>query len=621
MGKKSGNDYTPPPAPEEKYATQIGHFSRQENQRREQEANAWNDSVSAFNNQLQGFADQGNDFLSQARGLSFADQDAINTLRTDVYSTQDQFNALNWTGGNEPLFQSSQYGFTLGNNYYGANVGGLATPDTLDAPDLAQRSSYGNAFSGTLDILNSLDSQYSQEQQRYQGFQANQRTLADQYNQTFNTLGIANDTAMNTLERNIQNALADNQGFTSELNTDFSRSTGLFNDTLAGIADLRSQREAEQQRINDFQTRMNTLAGTYGQTLDGLDITHADGIINLNSDIESTLANVRGFSSELSPDLSAQLEALSGLDNRVDSLQLERNLELRRIADAEANARNQSIQIADLANASGIYNQANLDSAYERLAQQQSALSDFNSVLDYDFSDENSLLTSTQGILDSLTNQRTNTVDNLFNSATELGQSIQSAQDWDEAALRELKAQALAGQTSANNFMGGRAGDLQTAYGDTVSSINDRLQALFDTRSTIESDAQAFQGTLDDTTITSLDQLKILEDQFSGINSQYGQYNAAQAQDEVDAISQLLSGERTRLEADAEAAARAELAGQVEVSNALDQFGNLTLTGLPFRDPLTVLEYKAWLEKNGNEEDADNPAMISAFARALGLNS
>ena len=616
-----GGTYRPPPSPEQQYSAQIGQFSTQENALRQQQASAWNDSVSAFNNQLQGFADQGNDFLSQARGLSFADQDAINSLRTDVYNTQDQFNALNWTGGNEPLFQSSQYGFTLGNNYYGANVGGLASPDTLDAPDLAKKSGYGTTFSSTLDLLNNLDSQYSQEQQRYQNFQANQRTLADQYNQTFNTLGIANDNAMNTLERNIQNAMSDNSSFSSELDTDFSRSTGLFNDTLAGIADLRSQREAEQQRIGEFQTQMDTLAGTYGQTLDGLDITHADGIMNLNSDIESTLANVRGFSSELSPDLSAQLEALSGLDNRVDNLQLARDLEFQRIADAEQQARNQSLQIADLANASGIYNQANLDSAYERLNQQQSALSDFSSVLDYDFSDENSLLTSTQGILDSLTNQRTNTVDNLFNSATELGQSIQSAQDWDEAALRDLKAQALSGQTSANNFIGGRAGDLQTAYGDTVTSINDRLQALFDTRSTIESDAQAFQGTLDDTPITSLDQLKLLEDQFGGINSQYGQYNAAQAQDEVDAISQLLSGERTRLEADAEAAAQAALAGQVEVTNALDQFGNLTLNNLPFRDPLTVQQYKAWLEQNGNEEDADNPAMISAFARALGLNS
>ena len=81
-------------------------------------------------------------------------------------------------------------------------------------------------------------------------------------------------------------------------------------------------------------------------------------------------------------------------------------------------------------------------------------------------------------------------------------------------------------------------------------------------------------------------------------------------------MAKLFGSERTRLEADAQAAAPAQLAGEMEIKNRMNENGDVLLPDLSFRDPQTFEEWQRYLSSQ-EEEDEINGLASSSFANSL----
>ena len=608
------NDYSPPPSPEEVYRNQIGQFTRNKEALYGQQAHQWNSSVNQYQSQLNDYKITGNDYYNQASNLTMQDADGISTLRDKIQSDYRNFNNLSFDA-QRPEFQTYFNGFNHNGQYIPASAS-VTAPTLTMAPSSYNQQKAGQGFTSALDHLDNLEKQRTTEQNRINQFQSGMRNTANSYASTLSNLDISNLNGINKLEQQINYSLDDLNNFNSVLDTDFSRSTSMFNDTLAGINSLKQQRTDEQNRINTFQNEINTLASQYGDSFSGLGITDADQIRTLNSDIEAAMGKVSGFNSLLSPDLSAQFNSLSDLNKQVDELQQARDLELSRINSTEQGALGSADIINQIVSGGDYYNLNSMTGLQTQLDSAREKLSGFTSELDYDFTDELAALDATQGSIDALNNQRQSTLDNLVNARTDLSQQLSAAQLYDEALLRQIQNQARSGQGQANLFIGGRAGDVQGGYNTLLSDANSRIEELLGKRNTIEEQAQALQTQLGDTTFLDLDQLSGLEEQFNTIKGDQELYNSQQALDEVSAMAKLFGSERTRLEADAQAAAQAQLAGEMEIKNRMNENGDVLLPDLSFRDPQTFEEWQRYLSSQ-EEEDEINGLASSSFANSL----
>ncbi len=475
---------------------------------------------------------------------------------------------------------------------------------------------YDDGYENALDHLNSLESRYNTEKNRINNYQDSLRSSLEGYADQLGNYGIQDIDQVNNLSRSLDRRRQRFSEFDTPLSTDFSYSSGLFDQLDTDINNLRDQYNTEQNRISDFQNSLNQSGADWSTAVSGLDITDADQIAQLNRDIGQRLSDAGNFTSEL--DTNFDLTALNQAMRSATDLQSARDAELARIANAEASAMDTANWLSTSAGANQGYSLSQINAMQDRLDRQRADLTRFDSLLDFNYSDELAGLDSAQASLDELSGRRSNQINNLYADQGNLLAQINSTDLSNESGLRDLQAQIRQLQAQGNAFTGGRAGDLNSQISDLYNQSSDKLQQLYNRRSDLEAQAQDLLSANRDTEFLDLDQLAAVEDQFNTLNSQVSQYSASAAGDEISQLQALLGQNRSRLEQDAANVAAAQNSAASEITSQLDGSGNIISGNLPFNEFLTEEEYLALMRQQQEDEDT-NPFLNPTFAASVGI--
>lgn len=173
----------------------------------------------------------------------------------------------------------------------------------------------------------------------------------------------------------------------------FDRLQGEYDDTLEALLGLEGQREAEETRIEDFRKNINK--GINSLTRDAADLTIADlaDIKGAQTDLGDLLDEREGFSStlldQLYPDGFSNFDTkATELDTLLSGLRTDRDTELQRISDFESGLYDLSDAQRDLLEGYDITNKAEAEAVLKAIDDRVRDANRFESVLDFDFSQE-----------------------------------------------------------------------------------------------------------------------------------------------------------------------------------------------------------------------------------------
>lgn len=292
---------------------------------------------------------------TSARNTAMADIDAaLNSLRAlrDQRTTEENRvrNALNEKRGLASGL-GSQIG-TLNLRDFSTQRGALAGQigqlrsrlDSFSSPILSEfmtgdLGSLRANIDGLQSTFNTLSERERAERDRISAFS---RSLSDQISglqQGALGLTIADQAGLNRLASDIAGARAQAQGFSSELDFNFSQPLSQLDSVNARLQSLQSERAAEQQRVNQAIQLATQEALGIEQGAQGADIYNLASLTGLGGRISSLRAQAQGFSSPLGADFSNALARATAAEEAITGLRTQRQSALDALV---GNARNEA---------------------------------------------------------------------------------------------------------------------------------------------------------------------------------------------------------------------------------------------------------------------------------------
>lgn len=476
---------------------------------------------------------------------------------------------------------------------------------------------------GLEDQLDTLIAERDTEQAKIDNYRTSIDDTAFDYGQSAAGLGIADIDKINTLNKQIAALKTQAGRFKNPLSFDFSDVTGegsALASVEGSLSGLLADRETEQSRIDEEGTRLgglysgyNTLFGGDAENdVAGLNISNIDQLNELRRNIDAAQLGASRFDSELSTDDAFRypLEDLSSLEGNVDQMLIDRRDELSRIDNAQTNFGN-AADAAERSAASGnYYSKAALDAIQERITSGQRDISEFDSLLDYNFGAAGSDGTAVQDYLDSqvllddLVSKRGSAIDDIEGGITGSIADLDSTELYNEDAMLDMLSDLTGRGNDLAYYSGGRVGDLTKNISTNKGLVNDRLDDLYGQRDQYEADALEMLTSLGDS-----DYGRTNYDEYAGLieplRDNIDLYGATQASDELRGLDTELARRLGLVEAD-EAAVQSRQA--LESQNA-DFTGDYALT-----DPLTEAGYYNLYNEEEEEELDEFGNPISAFS-------
>ena len=471
---------------------------------------------------------------------------------------------------------------------------------------------------GREDVLDALIGQRNTAQEDIDAFEDKIDDIGFNYSQDANDLGIADIDQITALQKKIATLKAEADRFDNPLSFNFDEVTGE-GSALAGaektLSNVLTERKTEQDRIDAEGTALGGLYNQYSSTIDGLNISNIDELNTLRKNIDAAQLGAARFESELPTDSAFlyPLEDLSSLEGNLNQLFLDRDDELSRINTAQSNFES-AANAAERSAASGnYYSKAALDAIQDQITGGQRNISNFDSLLEYDFGAAGSDGTAVQDYLDSqrmldeLITKRSSSLDDISGGIDSSVSNLDSTELYDEDAMQEMLAELSGRGNELAYYSGGRVGDLTKNISTNRGLVNARLDDLYAQRDEYEADALKMLTDLGDS-----DYSRANYDEYAGLieplRGNIDLYRATQANDELKSLDTELARRLGLVEAD-------ELALQQRQDQEGQGYGfegDYSLT-----DPLTQAGYYNLF--NEEEEELDefgNP--ISAFSVNVG---
>ena len=603
------------------------------------------DQLTGYQDQLAGlqndYSSFSSDILGQTGGLNY-DDSAIKKSIADLTSARDAEqtridNFSNTLGG----FNTS-YGDALNTGQLDGVLSGQPN-EALNIEDFDQlntlqgliddRQSEAQNFDSELDFdfsnqLSGLGATESEiagllrdreaEQGRIDLAEANALRNANSLNRFSSGLGIADLESMDDLGFDIEDFNTGVNDFSSRLDYDFSPSTTVANTAQGTLDQLRLDRTGELARIDEYGNALGGFASEYGNTLGGYDISNLTEMDALQELIDTQQKEAGRFSSELDFDFGNQLEDLRGVEGDLGQLYLDRSLEEGRISDATRDYDRLSTGVDRLADTQGIYSRAGIDELQSELDEINSGITNFDSLLDFDFSGSQGARDQAALDIDDLNTRRQTELDAIFDPIAGISRDAAALELYDETGMRGSRGELTDLDFDLARFSGGRVDDIQSGIDTGLSDIDTRLGELDTYRGSLETNAQSL---LDDVTANSYYGVDDLTSDFGLYDDQFAEadlYGANIAMDELDAIQKRLTGERGRLETDAANVASRRAGDQEALAATTNEFGIPTFDNLSQVDPKTIAEYMAMLEDEEEEDFTLNPNAFSQNVIRLG---
>lgn len=615
---------SPPPPPPPDYSAQKAQIARETEARYAQQAAEYNAAVNNYNSALSGYQGDLNALSSNVGGMSIADlyddpnteenENPFSSYMSNLNTVSSGLGGLS-LGVERPVFQS-----TIQTPYGPTGVSNIPSLSSANQNLYNQLMGTTTSLTGT---LNDLQNRRRQEEQRVSDFRNNLMADLSNYQTGVGQLSIADEAQMNQLERDIAALDARRQGFSSSIMSQ------LFPNQFEGIAsgvggirssisDLRSQRQAELDRIAAFERDILGNVDAYRDTLGGLTIADENQIGSLQQQIDDIQTRAGRFSSELGFDFNDELGELGGLERELGNLRSQREQEIARIQRMQDQYLNTARALEQSAEGADIYSAAGLDAIGDRLRDVRQDISGFSSLLPFDFSGSEASLSEADAALAALRERRAQEIAGIESRISPLVGGLNDIALSDEQAMRDRIAELRGIEGDLARFSGGRVGEVQGQISSGVEAVNSRLAELQDYRSQLEERAQGLLEQVRNASYFQTGDLGSDQETFNAIQAEAELYNAQQAMDEVDAIMNRLNSERQRLEADAEAVAARRNQSASQLLGSLGPGGVPRFRDFSQTDPMTIEEYLARFV-NTEEEEPLLGLSPSAFSNALGV--
>jgi hypothetical protein len=384
---------------------------------------------------------------------------------------------------------------------------------------------------------------------------------------------------------------------------------------------LGSQNAAYDQeagRIDQFRTGLQDRLGTLGESVEGTTIRDADAIESLDSEIASVLSQAEGFNTPISTDFSDITGALGGLDSRVDALRSRRESELDRVNQARTGFGESISGLLERAPELNLRAGSQFDSANAQIDDLRNRIGGFESELDPDMTDLLDQLFGAEQAVQSRYQERRGAIDEILGRAQGFGQSARDADLWNEQAMMDAISGVEGAQRDLGLYTGGQTAQDMASTNDIIEAINSRLGELGDYRGGIENRAQQLLGQTQDTPFYGMDDVQRMRGLYDPLAGESDQYKAVQAQDELDAILGLITGEESRIQGDLDRLARRKEEEREATRRGVHGIDrNMALGGINIPN-LSAEEFQALVSRVGEKDELAAQQLLSQYGRLFG---
>lgn len=342
--------------------------------------------------------------------LSQFDLSGLNNLNNASGTTQSGPQSITFSGLTGFNLQAPNFQSVVSTPYDGQTVN-LNIPNLVQ-PDTQAAQNYLQQVENALANLNALRQRRTEEQNRVSAFQTNYRGQLGDLESRLGNISIADQNAINSLEAELNRLENQRRGFTSALSGEYQDFFGYqspeqdYLDVLNGISGLRTQRQEEQARIDEFRNQKLSLFDEARNNLSGLTIADIDAIRALDTNIDDAARNVRRFSSVLNPDLTRELDAYNEVNSMVDRLLSQRQQEESRIGNYEMQLLQRARALESQAQRLGIADERQAQSLMAEADQLRREAQGFSSSIGFDLSQELAPLDALQARIAQLGQER-----------------------------------------------------------------------------------------------------------------------------------------------------------------------------------------------------------------------
>lgn len=521
MGSKS--------APKEKdYTKQKANFAQAEGATRTAQANAYNDLVSNYNNSLNSQLGVVNDFSSQVNDLTIRDADRFDSYFDQLDDLRFNVDGLNFNE-TKPIFES------VVQSPYGAVQVSVPTLNNVDS-STATRLDQGIQSSSS--FLERLKADRESEENRIDTFRTGLLQQLAGVDSTLGSLDISDEAQMRNLRSQLGEVDTQRSLFTSDILDQvkpggFTTVMNEYTDADSRLQDLFDQRAAEEARIENYRSGLQSAYDGFNNRLSGLTIADEDAMLQLQRDIDAKQLDSSRFSSLLDYNFGNSLNTIQDAENQLANLRQDRESELARIESSLQNADAAAFSIENSVGNAGIYNRNTLDTLQRQIDAAQRDITGFDSLLEADFSDPMSRFDTAESTIEQLLARRNERLTGYGSQISDVMGGVEGADLWNEDTFQNSIDDLLGLQTELSRFSGQDASDIGYDLEDALSGARGRLDDLYDFRSDFETDLQNEVSALDATSFNSETDFTRFDNRYNELQGLIEQYGATSASDEL----------------------------------------------------------------------------------------
>jgi len=587
-----------------------------------QRADQWNADVSAFNSMVSQGGDLYNNatgFADTVGGLTIADlwddpgtdenENPFGNLRLEGRTLSDELAFLapsNMSSG--PDFIDSVAG-----QFGMATVNSFPTYETYDTtPYNMLRSRVGTSLSD----LEDLRDQRMAEERRVTDWRNNFGAQLAGLDTRFGQLGIENLSGINQLETDLSSLNAGLGAFSSPIMEQlggFDQFGGRIEGLNSQIAGLRSERQAELDRVRAFEEGLLGQADTMYDALDDLTIADVDDINTYRGQLEDALRSANRFQSPVGYDLSQEMNELMSLDSRFGNLLMDRAREQDRIGNARQNFSSALLGLESGLGGASIYSKAALDGYGEQLANLRAGVEGFSSELPTDFGLD---FTGAEGSLSDLYARRQAAIDPIMAAIAESSAGIDDLALYDTTG-RDAIAQALLGaRGDLSQFRGGRADEGRTMLEDYLAQIEGQRDALSERRGDIATRSSDFFNETGELDLMTGDDVAARRALLQALQDEASLYGASSATPWLNDTLGILNSRTNAIQADQAAIEARNAAAQNVAEQALGNSDVVEMLRASNLSDEEIMQILASIEDASPEELAQYGGNFSALIGA-----
>jgi hypothetical protein len=596
---KGGKGGAAPPPPPRDWTPENVAEGAIEFERRQGEADKWNDLVAGQNQEIGTFKQTyGDPFNTQASSANIASTDLADLIKQGQ-GYQDQVSDWSYEHTDRAPTWSAAYQASHGSTP-------VASPDTVAFQDAALKG-IESKLARNINNLSTLKAerdfdlgQLNQAKSKYAGgmniydqnidnYDINQLDLAKNIlDQATNLHQGANE--WNAARPTINTGLLDNayQDSYNQIGLDYS--------------DLQSRHGDEVTRINDFQSGLDDYYSQADMGISGMTIADLDQMNAYEQELGDKSRSASRFSSVLPYDLSNQQDDLRGLSSRIAGLKADRTNELGRIASAQSDYGRQAGALKDLSSLASIYDKGALDTLSSNMTGLRGNIGGFSSLLPSDFTSSTTALDAGRGTLTDVYADRKDALDAIVNERSALSGGLGDIDLWNEEGFNTQRSDLRNIYDDLSLFSGGRVRDIGKNIDTDRDAIDAKLTELAEYRTGLEEKAQGLQEQINTSSYLGLGDLTEDEGSLEAQRAEIELYNATQAMDELDAMTEYISGQRNRMQTDLDNTAATAQSEHQALIDLLGEDGALQFQELGLTDPMTV---EAFIQMMRNKEEEE----------------